>query len=101
MDDTPTMEYMKKKQAESVKELLEKPANMEKSLIFVKYKGRAYKIESMAIKDGKNIITIRPPDSELRKQGHQAALYRKINTLTVSQSETSTITNQKMRESFM
>lgn len=86
MDSMTTAEYLAKwtgKNAETYKQMLAKPADMGKRELYVGYKGYAYRIEALAIVDGKIQVTIRPCDAVLRRQGSLAASYRKINTRTV------------------
>ena len=88
MDDTmSTAEFTAKWEAESLKQLLAKPTEAPRDM-FARYNGRVYKIASMAIVDGKSMVTIRPTDAELRKKGPLASMHRKINTLTVSADKT-------------
>ena len=92
MDDTmSTAEYLAKwtgENAETYKQMLAKPTDMGKQELYVAYKGCAFRIEALAIVDGKSQVTIRPCDAVLRRQGPQAASYRKINTRTVPGDQT-------------
>lgn len=99
-DNMSAAEYAAKWNAEQMKQQLAKPSSLEKLNHFVRYSGRIYKVAASAIVDGKTIFTIRPTDSELRRKKAMAALYCKINTLTVPASKTTRIIAPRMIESL-